>query len=125
MCAVEVDGKSHQNFPGGACGFMASDEGVTLSSSLGETVAFPGTTGLFPLGRRWACRAAVIHLNHIKKGLPCWHSGLESACWASLMAQWLRIHCQCRGHRFEPCSGRIPHAAEQLSPCTTTTEPAL
>ncbi|KAJ8794161.1 hypothetical protein J1605_003307 [Eschrichtius robustus] len=25
---------------------------------------------------------------------------------------------------FEPWSGRIPHAAEQLSPCTTTTEPA-
>ena len=26
---------------------------------------------------------------------------------------------------FEPWSGRIPHAAEQLSPCTPTTEPAL
>ena len=24
--------------------------------------------------------------------------------------------CQCRGHRFEPWSGRIPHAAEQLGP---------
>ncbi|XP_061041051.1 RING finger protein 207 isoform X3 [Eubalaena glacialis] len=32
---------------------------------------------------------------------------------------------QARGHRFEPWSGKIPHAAEQLSPCTTTTEPAL
>ena len=29
------------------------------------------------------------------------------------------------GHGFKPCSGEIPHAAEQLSPCTTTTEPAL
>ena len=27
-----------------------------------------------------------------------------------------------RGHRFEPWSGKIPHASEQLSPCTTTTE---
>ena len=27
--------------------------------------------------------------------------------------------------RFEPWYGKIPHAAEQLSPCTTTTEPAL
>ena len=26
---------------------------------------------------------------------------------------------------FEPWSGKIPHAAEQLSPCATTTEPAL
>ena len=44
---------------------------------------------------------------------------------ASLVAQWLRIACQCRGHGFEPWSGKIPHVAEQLSPCATTTEPAL
>ena len=29
------------------------------------------------------------------------------------------------GHRFEPWSRKIPHAAEQLSPCATATEPAL
>ena len=45
-------------------------------------------------------------------GLPCGAVVKESAC-------------QCRGHRFEPWSGKIPHAAEQLSPCATTTEPAL
>ena len=28
-------------------------------------------------------------------------------------------------HGFKPWSGKIPHTAEQLSPCTTTTEPAL
>ena len=44
-------------------------------------------------------------------GLPWWHNGWESAC-------------QCRGHGFEPWSGKIPHAAEQLGPCTTTTEPS-
>ena len=44
-------------------------------------------------------------------GLPQWHSGWESAC-------------QCKGHRFEPWSGKIPHAAEQLGPWATTTEPA-
>ena len=47
-----------------------------------------------------------------KFGLPWWRSGWESAC-------------QCRGHGFEPWSGRIPHATEQLSPCATTAEPAL
>ena len=26
---------------------------------------------------------------------------------------------------FNPWSGKIPHAAEQLSPCATTTEPEL
>ena len=44
-------------------------------------------------------------------GLPWWRSGWESAC-------------QCRGHGFEPWSGRIPHATEQLGPWATTTEPA-
>ena len=45
-------------------------------------------------------------------GLPWWRSGWESAC-------------QCRGHGFEPWSGKIPHSTEQLSPCATTTEPVL
>ena len=31
--------------------------------------------------------------------------------------------CQCRGHKLYSWSGTIPHAAEQLSPCATTTEP--
>ena len=44
-------------------------------------------------------------------GFPWWRSGRESAC-------------QCRGHGFEPWSGKIPHAAEQLGPWATTTEPA-
>ena len=47
-----------------------------------------------------------------KMEFPWWCSGWESAC-------------QCRGHGFEPWSGKIPHAMEQLSPGTTTTEPAL
>ena len=29
------------------------------------------------------------------------------------------------GHEFDPWSGKIPHAMEQLSPCPTATEPAL
>ena len=45
------------------------------------------------------------------RGLPWWRSGWESAC-------------QCRGHGFEPWSGKIPHAAERLVPWATTTEPA-
>ena len=43
-------------------------------------------------------------------GLPWWRTGVESAC-------------QCRGHRLEPWSGKIPHAEEQLSLCATTTKP--
>ena len=44
-------------------------------------------------------------------GLPWWRSGWESAC-------------QRRGHGFEPWSGKIPRAAEQLGPWATITEPA-
>ena len=40
----------------------------------------------------------------------------------SLMAQWLRI-CFLDGFE-QPWSGKIPHAAEQLSLYATTTEPA-
>ena len=45
----------------------------------------------------------------IKLGLPWWHSGEESTC-------------QCRGHKFNPWSGKIPHAMGQLSWRATTTE---
>ena len=44
---------------------------------------------------------------------------------ASLVVQWLGIACQRRGRRFEPWSGKIPHATERLSLCATTTEPVL
>ena len=42
---------------------------------------------------------------------------------ASLVAQWLRICLPVQGTLT--CPGKIPHAEEQLSPCATTTEPAL
>ena len=40
-----------------------------------------------------------------------------------LLSSWLSgkiSACQCRRHRFNPWSGRIPHVAEQLSPCNAT-----
>ena len=64
---------------------------------------------------KWYGKTAICHRRQISIkmiiGLPWWCSGWESAC-------------QCRGHGFEPWSGKIPHAAEQLGPCVTTTEPA-
>ena len=50
-------------------------------------------------------RAKIIKLleENIGIGLPWWRSGWESAC-------------QCRGHGFEPWSGKIPRATEQLGP---------
>ena len=45
-------------------------------------------------------------------GLPWWYNGWQPAC-------------QCRGHGFDPWSWWIPRALQQLSLCTTITEPAL
>ena len=44
------------------------------------------------------------------EGLPWWFSGKESAC-------------QCRRHELAPWSGKISHAAEQLSLCATVLSP--
>ena len=41
------------------------------------------------------------------------------------MVQWLIIHLAMQGHGFDPWSGKIPHATEQLSLYTTTTESGL
>ena len=54
-----------------------------------------------------------------------WNNDRNSIMGASVVAQWLRICLPMQGHGFEPWSGKIPHAAEQLSPCATTTESAL
>ena len=42
-------------------------------------------------------------------GLPWWATGPESIC-------------QCKGHGFDPCSGKISHSMGQLGLCTTTAE---
>ena len=47
-----------------------------------------------------------------EEGLPWWCSGWESAR-------------HCRGHGFNPWSGKIPHATEQLIPWATTAEATL
>ena len=39
------------------------------------------------------------------------------------MVRWIRILMTMGGHRFSFWSGKISHAAEQLSPFCTTAEP--
>ena len=72
--------------------------------------------------RKFHC---IISLLRILIRLGVRFFNLRNVPRASLVAQWLRVCCPCRGHRFEPWSWRIPHAAERLGPCTTATEPAL
>ena len=69
---------------------------------------------------KWPLRCAVYsrtwsnnsYSSKFPAGVSWWLIGKESA------------H-QCRRHGFDSWSGKIPHASEQLSPCITTTAPAL
>ena len=55
------------------------------------------------------CHFCVIRSTMHNLGRPWWLSGKESIC-------------QCRSHEFNPWSGKIPHAAELLSPSTAAIE---
>ena len=55
-------------------------------------------------------------------GEPVKREGMKVKGRTSLLVQWLRIHCQCRGHGFHPWSRNIPQASGHLSPHATTTE---
>ena len=76
---------------------------ITLQSECTNLLSYPNVYTL-------STTFSFSKLN-VFSGLPWWRSGWESAC-------------RCRGHGFELWSGRIPHAAEQLGPWATTTEPA-
>ena len=43
----------------------------------------------------------------------------------SLGVQWLRIYLPMQGTWVQALARKIPHAAEQQNPCTTTTDPEL
>ena len=51
--------------------------------------------------------------------------GPEELLRASLVVQWLRIRLPMQETWVLSLIGKTPHAAEQLSRCTTTTEPVL
>ena len=44
---------------------------------------------------------------------------------SSLVVQWFRIACICMGYRFDPWSGKTPHARGHPSPWVAVTEPVL
>ena len=59
---------------------------------------------------RGVCVCVCVCVFKFNWGLPWWLSGKQSSC-------------ECRRHRFDPWSGKIPCAAKHLSPCAATTEP--
>ena len=82
--------------------------------------SWPGTIGSSPPANtavtgQFCCSFARVNIFHLKSNKRDFPSG----------AVVKESVCQCRGHGFEPRSGKIPHATEQRSPCATTTEPAV
>ncbi|KAJ8778854.1 hypothetical protein J1605_013088 [Eschrichtius robustus] len=76
--------------------------------------------------------AASSYLNLEKLGEGSYatvYKGISRQKWAGLGLPWWRSSwestCQCRRHGFDPWSGKIPHAVEQVSLCATAAEPAL
>ena len=74
--------------------------------SWGNLRAMGTHTGLWCLHNCYAC----VRSYSTPLGLPQSCSGWESS--------W-----QCRRHGSDPCSGKSPHATQQLSPCVTATGP--
>ena len=75
---------------------------LTECTSPNNNLSFPAFKMLAP---------TTFKIKQVGPGLPWWLSGYESAC-------------QCRGHRFDPWRGTIPHAAEQLILSATLLNPA-
>ena len=61
---------------------------------------------LFTIARSWKQPKCPSTDEWIKK---LWYRGFPGGA-------VVESACQCRGHGFEPWSGNIPHAAEQLGP---------
>ena len=59
-----------------------------------------------------SCRYEYLPSKNKDTGIPWWLSDKESAC-------------QSRRQGFDPWPRKIPHAAEQLNPCASTSEPVL
>ena len=65
-------------------------------------IAFNVETGAIP-------RSAEVYVKRTGQGPPWWSSGWDSTC-------------RCRGHGFDPWSGKIPFAVRERSLCAPTRE---
>ena len=89
-----------------------------INLSKGPGISAPQFFCLYNGHTNTSCGVAVtmymknLFIINMRYRLPWRSSGWEFAC-------------QCKGHGFDPCSGKIPHALVQISPCPVATEPSL
>ena len=102
-------GESRLLFPGRGCSLKVS-QSAWVETSRRPCVCVRRVSGVL---------CSALHL--VQGPVLDKEATLKGDSGTSLLAQWIRIHCQCRGPRFDPWSGEMPHATEQLS----TLEPEL
>ena len=109
---VQMPGPAFTWSPTGAEAFSGICKVARLATSEGGTQ--PQSCGMCPSLRSWwllptqarfcsRFQGRALVYNICLMGLPWWSSGWESAC-------------ECRGHGFNPWSGKIPRVAEPWSP---------
>ena len=84
--------------------------------------------GNFYLPVLWVSKSPVVREGRDRRPHPFSLAGSVQQCTFGGHPWWLsdkRSTCQCRIEGFNPWSGKMPHATEQLSPGATTTEPVL
>lgn len=122
--------------------YMHSDFILWSVSRLGTPSGFPGAKpgvdpsqhlqrrkhwGIFCLHRWevWPLKTMRSQWRHACNLCHSHNIYIKQQQGASLVLTGGESTCQCRGYRFDPWSGRIPHAMKQLSSCTTTIESML
>ena len=96
----------------GCCAVL---QGIFWTQRWNPPLLSPSLAGrFFTTSAAW--RAPCLNCMCIKTHEMC---NIKSEWRTSLVVQWLRIHSQCRGCRFDPLSRR-----DQLSLCATNPEPA-
>ena len=102
-----------------------------ISDKLNRTLEESGKNRIFLMLSRWSNTQSG--LTSIGLNFKClqftvsWHSTSQQDVFIIYNVKIRRasLVAQCRRHEFNPWSGKIPNAMEQLSLCTTTIEAAL
>jgi len=96
---------------------------VNINVQFRAVMHFEGTIGKYPFYPRGRQRSFIDKLYFIKMKICCSKDIIKEGFPGGSV---VKNTCQGRGHGFEPWSGNIPHAAEQLiSLSATAIEPVL